>query len=375
MKVLHLISGGDTGGAKTHVLTLLTKLKEIGVEVELLCIMEGIFTQEAKQLGISVKIIPQRIRFDIAVFKKIWSYINYNNFDLVHCHGARANYIAMFIKHKVKIPMLTTLHSDYKLDFKGSLRKQFIYMPINAIALRRFNYILTVTKAFKDMLIKRGFKSEKLFVVYNGIDFNSKPKVVSKSEFFNKYSLVYENDKKYVGIAARLQPVKGVQTFINAAMLISKRNDKIKFLIAGSGDEEVKFKEFIKNNSLSDNIYMLGHINDIDSFYNAIDINTLSSLSESFPYALLEGAKMKKATVSTAVGGIVEMIKDGVTGFLVEPNKENIFAEKIERLANDDELRVKMGQAFYEDAKKLFSAEKMAETHKTIYEKIIKENL
>ena len=60
MRVLHFISGGDTGGAKTHVLTLLPRLREIGVEVELLCIMEGIFTKEARKLNIPINIIPQK---------------------------------------------------------------------------------------------------------------------------------------------------------------------------------------------------------------------------------------------------------------------------------------------------------------------------
>ena len=71
MKVLHFISGGDTGGAKTHVLTLLPKLKEIGVDVELLCIMEGVFTQEAQKLNIPVNIILQKKRELESLSKKI----------------------------------------------------------------------------------------------------------------------------------------------------------------------------------------------------------------------------------------------------------------------------------------------------------------
>ena len=71
MKILHFISGGDTGGAKTHVLTLLENLKKLNIDVELLCIMEGIFTEEARELGIPVTIIPQTKRYDLSVNKKI----------------------------------------------------------------------------------------------------------------------------------------------------------------------------------------------------------------------------------------------------------------------------------------------------------------
>lgn len=375
MKVLHLISGGDTGGAKTHVLTLLTRLRNINVEVELLCIMEGVFTKDAINLGIPVTIIPQKKRYDITVLKKICDFINKSDYNIVHCHGARANYIALFIRSYVKKPLLTTLHSDYKLDFKDNWHKQFIYTPINAFALRRFKYVLTVTKSFKNMLIERGFKEKRLFVVYNGINFNDKINIVNKSDFYKNFGIKYEPENVYVGIAARLQTVKGVQYFIEAAVKVLNKNDNIKFVIAGTGYEESKFKNYIKENNLSDKIYMLGHVTDINSFYNAIDINTLTSISESFPYALLEGARMKKATISTAVGGIVEMIKDGETGFLINAGDTQNLALKIEMLANNAELRNNLGNAFYEDAKNRFSDLKMAQTHKKIYEQIVKENL
>lgn len=375
MKVLHLISGGDTGGAKTHVLTLLTRLRNINVEVELLCIMEGVFTKDAINLGIPVTIIPQKKRYDITVLKKICDFINKSDYNIVHCHGARANYIALFIRSYVKKPLLTTLHSDYKLDFKDNWHKQFIYTPINAFALRRFKYVLTVTKSFKNMLIERGFKEKRLFVVYNGINFNDKINIVNKNDFYKNFGIKYEPENVYVGIAARLQTVKGVQYFIEAAVKVLNKNDNIKFVIAGTGYEESKFKNYIKENNLSDKIYMLGHVTDINSFYNAIDINTLTSISESFPYALLEGARMKKATISTAVGGIVEMIKDGETGFLINAGDTQNLALKIEMLANNAELRNNLGNAFYEDAKNRFSDLKMAQTHKEIYEQIVKENL
>lgn len=374
MKVLHFISGGDTGGAKTHVLTLLPRLRELGVEVELLCIMEGIFTKEARKLNIPVNIILQRKRYDITVIKKIKSFINKHNYDIVHCHGARANYIAAFIGKKIRAVMITTLHSDYKLDFKDTLHKQMLYVPINYFALKRFKYILTVTEAFKNMMIKRGFKNDKFFVVYNGIDFDDKPFFCSKKEFFEKYHIKYDENRKYVGIAARLNAVKGIDIFLKMAFEICNKIDGVDFIIAGDGDEFNRFKSLIEENGFSDRIFMIGHIDDINSFYNAIDINMLTSLSESFPYALLEGARMKKPTVSTGVGGIPEMITDGKTGFLVSPYDISDISQKVLNLVTDEELAKGFGLAFFERAKENFSDIKMAQTHKNIYEKIVKEN-
>ena len=83
---------------------------------------------------------------------------------------------------------------------------------------------------------------------------------------------------------------------------------------------------------------------------------------------------MKKATVSTAVGGIPEMILDGKTGFLVSPDNINDISEKVLRLISDNSLAESFGQAFYKRAEENFSDVKMARTHKNIYEKIVKEN-
>lgn len=374
MKVLHLISGGDTGGAKAHVLTLLTALKNLGVTVELLCIMESDFTDEAKSLGIPLTVFPQNKRYDMKVLKKIKNFINNSDFDLLHCHGARANYIAALIKGGITIPALTTLHSDYKLDFKDSWYKQLIFANINALALRQFKYILSVTNSFKQMLIERGFKKDRIDVIYNGIDFDSEIHVENKIDFLKKFGLTYDNSKKYIGIAARFQVVKGVKYFLEAAKTVCDTNKDIVFLVAGSGDLYAEFNNYIKKNNLESNIFLLGYVNDINSFYNILDVNVLSSLSESFPYALLEGAKQKKATIATSVGGIPEMIENNVTGFLVPPENSNLLAEKMVILIEDESKREKFGKEFYNKAKNNFSALKMAETHIKIYEKIKKEN-
>lgn len=376
MKILHFISGGDTGGAKTHVLTLLENLKKLNIDVELLCIMEGIFTEEARELGIPVTIIPQTKRYDLSVNKKILDYINSCGCNLVHCHGARANYISLFIMHSVKVPMITTLHSDYKLDFKDNVRKQMFYTPINSYALRRFDHILCVTQAFKNMLIDRGFKGDRIEVIYNGIDFKPELEYLDKERFYDRLHIKYNPNKKYIGIAARLYAVKGVDVFLKAANVLAKRCDNIDFVVLGDGDMWDTCQSYVKDNNLEGRVYMAGQIMNsvvMNSFYKHIDVNTLSSYSESFPYALLEGARMKKATVATAVGGIPEMIESGKSGYLVPSGDYEAMADRFEELCNNDELRLKMGEAFYDRALNNFSVESMANTHINIYNKIIKE--
>ncbi|MGI5999232.1 MAG: glycosyltransferase family 4 protein, partial [Lutispora sp.] len=71
----------------------------------------------------------------------------------------------------MKIHTVTTIHSDFMLDFKGNLYKHIIYTNLNIFALKKFDYFIAVSKSFKDMLVSRGFPDNRIFIVYNGMDF------------------------------------------------------------------------------------------------------------------------------------------------------------------------------------------------------------
>src|SRR5699024_5596397 len=143
MKVLHLISGGDTGGAKTHIINLLTELDKI-MDVKIICFLKGDFFHDLKGKGINIEVFKQKKRYDMSIVSQLREEIEREDYDIIHCHGARANFIAMFLKTKVKGPFITTIHSDYKLDFKDNPYKNIVYTAINTISLKKFDYYIAI---------------------------------------------------------------------------------------------------------------------------------------------------------------------------------------------------------------------------------------
>ena len=113
MKVIHLISGGDTGGAKTHVHSLLKNLKET-IDITLVCFMRGFFSDEAEMLGIPTVIISTR-NF-LSGFYKLLSLVKKGNYDLIHCHGSRGNMMGALLKPFIRLPVISTVHRDYRLS-------------------------------------------------------------------------------------------------------------------------------------------------------------------------------------------------------------------------------------------------------------------
>lgn len=369
MKVLHLISGGDTGGAKTHIISLIKAIDKL-IDAKIICFIEDTFYEDSKAAGIDIEVYKQRKRSDMSVVHRLVEEIEKGKYDIVHCHGARANFIAMFFKNKINVPLITTVHSDYKLDFKDNIYKQLVFTTLNTFALKRFKYYIAISDTFKDMLVQRGFKEKSIFTVYNGIDMDQEIKFSSKEEFLKRYKIDYKG-QTVVGIIARLDQVKDHETFIKAAAIVlEKRKDTI-FLIAGDGNDEKKLVSLVEDLGLKDYIHFLGFVKDQYSFFNAIDINTLTSLSESFPYAVLEGALMKKTIISTEVGGLSKLIEPGENGYLVKVGDEKDLASKIEILSSDKNKIKEMGENLFKKVEENYSSETMAKEHIKIYEKIM----
>lgn len=370
MKVLHLISGGDSGGAKTHLFSLLDKLKNLAT-VRVGCLMEGVFYQEIQTKDIDNVLFKQKNRFDLSVADDIAKMINEEGFDVFHVHGARANFVAEFVMKKINIPTITTVHSDYLLDFDQFVKK-LVFTNLNKRALKKIPYYIAVSDNFKDMLIERGFTPNKIYTVYNGMDFSCVPEnPTDKYTYAESRSFTYDPNKVYVGIAARFDIVKGVDVFIKMAGEVLKRCDNVEFLIAGDGVEKENLLNLAKETGFYDKIRFLGFERDIYGFLNVIDINCLTSLCESFPYSMLEGAAMGKPMVASRVGGIPSLVVEGETGLLFESGDYMAMADKIEELVKDNKSREQMGANIKERATTLFTNDNFAKTHMEIYESIV----
>mgnify|MGYP003001518267 CR=1 FL=1 len=368
-KVLHLISGGDTGGAKTHIFTLMKGLSG-KVDTKIICFIKDTFYDEAKERGIDIEVYPQEKRWDLSVVSKLSDEIKNGKYDLVHAHGARANFICMFLKKKINVPMVTTVHSDYMLDFKDSFYKNLIYTSLNKMSLKKFDHYICVSDNFKKMLVDRGFDKNKIHVLYNGIDIDEKTLYIPKTAFLEKYKINY-NGEFLVGIAARLDKVKDHETFIKACKETLEINPDIIFLIAGDGDEQKKLEEMAKSFGIEKNIYFLGFVRDKYSFFNAIDVNVLTSISESFPYVILEAARLSVPTVSTKTGGIPEIIKDDYTGYLFPVGNYKSLSRYILDLYDQRDKLKELGDNIKREVVERYSHLSMGERQKEIYDEIL----
>ena len=367
MKVIHLISGGDTGGAKTHIHYLLSGISK-NIDAVLVCFMRGEFSDEAQALGIQTVILDGNV---LNTLKQLKTMIRQGGYEIIHSHGARGNFMACMLKHSCKIPVVTTIHSDPKLDYLGRPVAGLVYGTLNSFAMYRADYLIGVSDSMKNLLIERGFSPNDIFTIYNGVDFSVEPKNDDKITFLNKLGLDVQEDSVVVGIAARLDPVKDVATLIRGFAEAEKLSPKLRLVIAGDGAELENLKALANELGVSKKVCFAGWISDINTFFAALDINTLTSLSETFPYALTEGARAHLATVSSRVGGVPTLICDGETGFLFPSGDFAALGKRLFELAQNAEKRKILGDALYEKAKLEFSVDATTQKQLEIYKEVL----
>lgn len=367
MKVIHLISGGDTGGAKTHVHSLLQNLSR-GMDITLVCFRDGPFAREAAELGIETRVCSGGF---FSALREVRRMIAEEGFELVHTHGSRANLAGAILRSTCGRPVVSTIHSDYRLDYMGRPLAAATYGVLNVLALRRIKYHVGVSDAMRDLLISRRFPRETTFAIYNGLDFSREPKRHDRAAFCARVGANVAPGDIVVGAAARLDPVKDLATLVRGFAAAREGHPELKLIIAGEGPERQALEALAKELGVRGAVTLAGWLDDMEEFYSALDINALSSLSETFPYALTEGAAYRLPTVASAVGGIPRLIEDGKTGFLFAPGDWEKLGARLAQLASDPGLRERLGAAVHERAAREFSVEATCREQRAVYEEIL----
>ena len=174
-----------------------------------------------------------------------------------------------------------------------------------------------------------------------------------------------------MGNIARLAPEKGHIFCLEAFKMVVNRFPKAKLIIVGDGilrpDIEAKIKEL----NLDENVIMSGYREDIPEILASLDISLHTSIWEGMPIAIIEAMLSAKPIIATRVGGIPELIEDGVSGLLVPALQAGALSASMERLINDKTLAANMGEVARARAKERFNSDVMMGSITNLYDSFI----
>jgi polysaccharide biosynthesis protein PelF len=273
-----------------------------------------------------------------------------------------------------KVPFLLTEHGVYLREQYLSLSKRNLSKFLNTFLIRFIQSITTLNYFYADQVspvchyntrweTRFGVESKNIEVIYNGID----PSIFVETENVKRQNPT-------VVTVARIDPIKDIVTLIQAASIVKVQIPNVKFIVYGSVTVQEYYEECLalcKDLKLEDSFIFAGHVTDMATAYHSGDVIALSSISEAFPYSVVEAMMTGKPVVSTDVGGVREAIGD--TGYLVTPRNPEEMASSITKLLQQTDLRNALGKKARERALSYFTLDKVLDHHLKSYRQLIEE--
>lgn len=368
LKALHVIGGGEFGGAERHILNLANAADPKEVMFLICCLFEAPFAQIAKRAGLEIEVLPMHHKFDFKVTPQLTALIKEKNIDLVHTHGVRGNLLGRLAARLAGgVPVITTVHSLLSRDYPGFLTRQ-VNLCLERMGWGMTAHFIAVSQSLRQELIKWGIPADKVTTVYNGLDFSE---FQGKNNFFRQ-QMGYPPEVPLVGVIARLHPVKGHRLFLECAKIILGRKPKVRFLIVGSGPERPFLELLAKKFQIWDQVTFTGYRTDIPEILASLDVLVVPSLWEGFGLTAAEGMAANIPVVATNVGGLPEIVKTGETGLLVPANDPLALAEGVLWMLDHPEEAREMTRKGSELVHMEFTAEIMARRTLEVYRQVVK---
>ena len=333
LKIAHIDTQTSWRGGEKQLTELIKGLNKLGQKNYLICKPSSELARRAEKGGIDVHYMPLRGEWDVFSAFELRSFIKKRNIDIVHTHTSHAHIIALLALLGVKSCKLVV---SRRVDFhvKNYFSKKFKYGI-------KVSKIITVSDAIKRILIEDGIDPELLVTIRSGFVTTEFEESNSTIDLRKQYG--FSENTVIVSTVAALAPHKAHQVLLKAAYHVLKKHSDVKFLLAGEGEMRKQIEKDIHNLGIDESFILLGFVDDVGAVYRTSDIFALSSEEEGLCTSLLDAMYFGLPIVATSAGGIPELVKDEINGFIVPVNNYMLFAERLNLLIEDEDRRKKMG--------------------------------
>ena len=229
--------------------------------------------------------------------------------------------------------------------------------------------VIAISEFVKEQLVKGGLAENKIVVRYLGVDTERfVPDSSARKYWASEFNL--GPDETVLSTVSYLRPFKNPQVLVQTCRELARRNVRARLFVAGDGEMLPGLKELSRQLGVAERIHWLGNVPDPKSLLQASDIFVLASIGEAFGLVLAEAMACGVPIVGSRSGSLPEVVDEGRTGLLAAPLDSNSFAESIERLAKDPNLRRKMGSKALEHVRERFTVRKAVEETIRIYDSL-----
>lgn len=379
MRVAHVITRMIIGGAQENTLyNCLDLINNFGDDVLLISGPtlgpEGRLLEEGRAGGITVKIIDSLRRSihpmrDLKAYRELLKTLRHFEPDVVHTHSAKGGFLGRAAGWKLGAPAVVhTVHGAPFHPYQSFVARRF-FTHLERWAAHRCHHMIGVADAMTELMVSSGVAPrDKFTTIYSGMDVEPF-RTCSKFRSEARTKLGFSDKDIVFGKIARLFHLKGHEFLIEAAQEVVRANANVKFLLVGDGILRQQFEDRISQLGLKDHFVLVGLVapEQVPFYLSAMDAVVHTSLREGLARTLPQALIAQKPVISYDVDGAREVVLPDETGILLPPKSIRELADAIQRLANDAELRLRMGQGGARKFTKQFRHEFMTERIREIY--------
>jgi glycosyltransferase involved in cell wall biosynthesis len=369
--IMHLIATNFYGGPEKQIVEHLSRFDTSCYRGILTSFLEGNNQNEtlerAAALGLQNHGIPMSAPLDIRALWKLCKLLKNENVALLCTHGYKSTVMGWWVEKHLRIPVLA-----FSRGYTSENKKVAFYEWLERRVLGNLTGIIFVSESQKQRLKSFGISGRQSWVVRNAVkvgETQHKANLKVRRAVFDRLGI--GDSSVMVVSAGRLSPEKGHRYLVDAIAKMGKSTNGSCFVFCGDGPCKKDLEKQARELGVWEKCRFPGFRHDINEIFQAMDLMVLPSLTEGLPNVVLEAFAWAKPVVASNVGGVPEVVEDGVNGLLILPGKPSLLANAIWRCLSAPELMHAMGIAGYHTVRVRFGFDAQAEKLERIYSELL----
>jgi glycosyltransferase involved in cell wall biosynthesis len=357
-RILQLLATGGNGGAQESYTGLLLRLDRTRYEVRALSLSSGSAVQRLRRLGIGVEVIDDAD--DDAAVRELTAYLRRNEIDLVHAHMHRAEVTGVRAALAAGTPVImATVHSSRVRSPEDQ--------ALLARLTRHMDRLIVPSDAIVAKVRSEGRSGARFAIIPNGVDLSRFAAPPRKCGLRSDVGIPH--GAQLIGVVARLEPEKGHRYLLEAMPSILRSAPDAWLTIVGEGSllASLRAQAAALPAPARDRIVFAGRRDDVSAVTADLSVAVLPSLREAQGISILEAMARRRPVVASRVGGIPEVITDGIDGLLVPPADSDALAAAIASVLTDSALARRLGEAGYVTVAERFSIDAQVRRIEAVY--------
>jgi len=362
VRVVEILATGTNGGAQEHLFSLLSRLDKTRYEASVVALSAGSAVRKLERAGFDVTVIDDPD--DADAIRALTAHLALIRPDVIHTHMYRADIVgtkaalALEEKGHRRPYVVSTVHSS---RVRSAEDRELIRQLTPSM-----DQLIAVSKSIERKIAAEHRTGAPVRLIYNGVDLERYDNQEACCTLPEEYGM--EPGSQIVGVVARLEPEKGHQTLIEAWPHVLRSVPSAYLLIVGEGSRRDFLEQWAAAHKVAHRVIFTGRRDDIPAVTAALDVAVLPSWREAQGLSILEAMALSRPVVASDVGGIPEMVEDGVTGLLVEHDNPVALAEAIIRLLTDHAFADTIARAGHDLVHDRFCIEIMVKSIEQIYD-------